>query len=99
MRLGYCSVTAPNPSTVASSTHAIARAFQLHPCRYRAIRANPCEAAARWKLEPWKLDGTYAVQVRDESGDHWVTVQVLDVRGSTVAVDGIVDGTEVLVPA
>jgi hypothetical protein len=46
-----------------------------------------------------RLDGTYAVEVRDDTGDHWVTVEVIDVRGSTVAVAGIDAGTQVLVPA
>jgi peptidoglycan hydrolase-like protein with peptidoglycan-binding domain len=46
-----------------------------------------------------RLDGTYAVEVRDDSGDHWVTVEVLDLGGSQVAVSGIDAGAQVLVPA
>ena len=46
-----------------------------------------------------RLDGSYAVEVRDDSGDHWVTIEVVEVRGSKVAVSGIDAGTQVLVPA
>jgi peptidoglycan hydrolase-like protein with peptidoglycan-binding domain len=46
-----------------------------------------------------KLDGSYQVEVRDESGDHWVVVEIIDVRGSKVAISGIDEGTTVLVPA
>lgn len=46
-----------------------------------------------------RLDGRYAIEVRDDTGDHWVTVEVLDIRGSQVAVSGIDAGTQVLVPA
>ena len=46
-----------------------------------------------------RLDGTYAVQVRAADGDVWVPVEVLEVRGSKVAVAGIDEGAQVLVPA
>ena len=49
-----------------------------------------------------RLDGTYAVEVRDADGSStWMPVDVVQFNGSTVAISGtgIALGTEVLVPA
>lgn len=49
-----------------------------------------------------RLDGTYAVQVRQSDGSsQWITVDVVQFSGASVAItgDGIVAGIDVLVPA